>query len=55
MLDEAGAIEAAEDLLGVQDKERLELDVLRRYATGKQALPLVIPADAPHKEYHQPP
>lgn len=49
MLDEAGAIEAAEYLLGVQDKERFELDVLRRYATGKQALPLVIPADAPRE------
>lgn len=48
-LDEAGAIEAAEYLLGVQDKERFELDVLRRYATGKQALPLVIPVDAPRE------
>lgn len=48
-LDEAGAIEAAHMLLGVQDKERFDLDVLRRYATGKQALPLVIPQDAPRE------
>ena len=48
-LDEAGAIAAAEHLLGVQDQERFQLDVLRRYATGKQALPLVIPADAPRE------
>jgi SPP1 Gp6-like portal protein len=48
-LDEAGAIEAANYLLGIQDKERFELDVLRRYATGKQALPLVIPTDAPRE------
>jgi len=35
------------ELYGIQERERVELDVLRRYATGKQALPLVIPADAP--------
>lgn len=47
MLDEAGAIAAADMLLGVQAQERTQLDVLRRYVTGKQALPLVIPRDAP--------
>lgn len=51
-LDEAGAIGAAQMLLGEQDRERLDLDVLRRYATGKQALPLVIPQDAP-REVHE--
>jgi hypothetical protein len=51
-LDEQGAIDAAQMLLGVQEKERFELDVLRRYATGKQALPLVIPQDAP-REVHE--
>jgi hypothetical protein len=51
-LDEAGAIAAAEMLHAEQDKERFELDVLRRYATGKQALPLVIPQDAP-REVHE--
>lgn len=39
-------------LLDVQEKERFDLDVLRRYATGKQALPLVIPQDAP-REVHE--
>lgn len=39
-------------LLAVQDRERFDLDVLRRYATGKQALPLVIPQDAP-REVHE--
>lgn len=51
-LDEAGAIDAAETALAVQDRERFDLDVLRRYATGKQALPLVIPQDAP-REVHE--
>lgn len=39
-------------LLDVQEKERFDLDVLRRYATGKQAMPLVIPTDAP-REVHE--
>jgi hypothetical protein len=47
MLDEAGALELADNLFGVQAQERQQLDVLRRYVTGKQALPLVIPRDAP--------
>jgi hypothetical protein len=51
-LDEAGAIAAAEMLHAEQDRERIDLDVLRRYATGKQALPLVIPQDAP-REVHE--
>jgi hypothetical protein len=51
-LDERQAIERAEYLRGVQEKERHELDTLRLYATGKQALPMVIPADAP-REVHE--
>lgn len=46
-MDEEGAIGAAAMLLDIQEKERFQLDILRRYSTGKQALPLVIPADAP--------
>ena len=34
-------------LYDTQVSERQEFDILRRYATGKQALPLVVPADAP--------
>lgn len=49
MLDEKGAIELADHLLAVQNAERQELDILRRYATGRQALPLVIPKDAPRE------
>lgn len=40
-------VELANHLNGVQLRERNELDVLRRYATGQQALPLVVPLDAP--------
>jgi hypothetical protein len=47
MLDESGALELADNLFGIQAQERTQLDVLRRYVTGKQALPLVIPRDAP--------
>lgn len=47
MLSDDAAIEAAHMVFDVQERERFELDVLRRYATGKQALPLVIPRDAP--------
>lgn len=47
MMNEAGALEAADMLFGVQAQERTQLDVLRLYVTGKQALPLVIPRDAP--------
>lgn len=49
MLDEAQVIELASFLRSEQDKERVELDVLRRYVTGKQALPMVIPRDAPRE------
>jgi hypothetical protein len=47
MLDEAGALGLADYLFGIQAQERQQLDVLRRYATGKQAIPTVIPRDAP--------
>jgi hypothetical protein len=47
MLDEKEALAAAEHARGVQDTERQQLDVLRLYVTGKQALPLVVPKDAP--------
>lgn len=47
MLDEAQAIAAADMVLGIQQREREEFDVIRRYATGKQVLPMVIPRDAP--------
>lgn len=40
-------VELANHLNGVQVAERTQLDVLRLYATGQQALPLVVPADAP--------
>lgn len=46
-LDEQQVIKIAETALGMQDAERQELDVLRRYVTGQQALPLVVPRDAP--------
>lgn len=47
MLSEENAIEAANYLRGQLESERQDLDVLRRYATGQQALPLVVPRDAP--------
>lgn len=47
MLTEDQAIAAAHHLRGELDRERQDLDVLRRYATGKQRLPLVVPRDAP--------
>jgi hypothetical protein len=47
MLDVEEALAAAAMIRGVQDTERQELDVLRLYVTGKQALPLVVPRDAP--------
>lgn len=47
MLTEEQAIAAAHHLRGKLDAERQDLDVLRRYATGKQELPLVVPKDAP--------
>lgn len=47
MLDEDEVLQAASYLRGQLDTERQDLDVLRRYATGQQALPLVVPRDAP--------
>jgi hypothetical protein len=47
VLNEAQAVEAAHYALGVQDTERQDLDVLRRYVTGKQSIPMVVPRDAP--------
>jgi hypothetical protein len=47
VLSEDEAIAAASSLRGDLDTERNDLDVLRRYATGQQALPLVVPRDAP--------
>jgi hypothetical protein len=46
-MTEAEAIDAAMRLRDIQQRERQEFDVLRLYATGKQALPLVVPKDAP--------
>lgn len=47
MLTEDQAIAAAVHLRGELETERTDLDVLRRYATGQQDLPLVVPRDAP--------
>lgn len=47
MLTEDEAVAAASHLRGELDTERQDLDILRRYATGQQALPLVVPRDAP--------
>lgn len=41
------AMAAAAHIRDVQQRDRQELDVLRLYSTGKQALPLVVPSDAP--------
>jgi hypothetical protein len=41
------ATRVANDLRDTQDAERQQLDVIRRYWTGRQALPAVIPTDAP--------
>ncbi|MDG4768936.1 phage portal protein [Solwaraspora sp. WMMD792] len=45
---EAAATRAGE-LRRTHESERAELDVLRRYWTGKQRLPAVIPSDAPRE------
>lgn len=47
MLAESEVIEIASYLRGQLESERQDLDVLRQYATGQQALPLVVPRDAP--------
>jgi hypothetical protein len=41
------AADRAQQLYEMQTTERAELDVLRRYWTGRQRLPAVIPSDAP--------
>jgi len=46
-LSESEAAERAKELLERHHGERAELDILRRYWTGRQRLPAVIPADAP--------
>jgi hypothetical protein len=46
-LDAARVVGKARMLLGEQSNDRFNLDVLRRYYTGRQGLPLVIPSDAP--------
>lgn len=47
MFTEDQVIELAMSLRGDLDAERTDLDVLRRYVTGQQALPLMIPRTAP--------
>lgn len=41
------AIEVATQAHDLQARERQQLDPLRLYVTGKQAIPIVVPADAP--------
>jgi hypothetical protein len=48
-LSAADALVRAKDMRERHQAERAELDVLRRYWTGKQKLPAVIPADAPNE------
>lgn len=47
MLTAEQATAAAMDLYGTQAAERMQFDELRRYVTGKQSFPLVVPRDAP--------
>jgi hypothetical protein len=47
VLTEDEAIEIAAHLRGELEAERTDLDVLRQYVTGQQALPLVVPRTAP--------
>lgn len=47
MLTDDQAIAAATYLRGELETERQDLDILRRYATGQQELPMVVPTDAP--------
>jgi hypothetical protein len=46
-MTQAQAVEAAQDLRKAQAADRAELDILRRYWKGTQALPAVIPSNAP--------
>jgi hypothetical protein len=52
MLDANGAIGLADELHSKHLTEMEDLDTLRRYATGKQPMPLVVPSDAP-REVHE--
>lgn len=47
MFTEDEAVELAMMLRGDLDTERTDLDVLRRYVTGQQGLPLIVPRSAP--------
>lgn len=47
MLTAEQATAAAMQLYETQTTERMQFDELRRYVTGKQRLPLVVPRDAP--------
>jgi hypothetical protein len=47
MLTPDQAVGLGSQLHDVQVRERYELDVFRRYVTGKQGMPMVIPRDAP--------
>jgi hypothetical protein len=49
VLEGVALIERVNELYTVRERERLVLDELRRYATGKQAFPLIIPQDAPRE------
>lgn len=52
MLDVAEAVALAEELHSKHVGEREDLDTLRRYVTGRQPMPMVVPADAP-REVHE--
>jgi hypothetical protein len=52
MLGVSEAVALAENLYGKHVGEREDLDTLRRYVTGKQAMPMVVPSDAP-REVHE--
>lgn len=48
-LSRDAAAKLSEELLEAHEAERRELDVLRRYWTGRQRLPAVIPSNAPNE------
>jgi hypothetical protein len=52
MLDMSEALELADDLHSRHVAEMEDLDTLRRYVTGKQPMPMVVPTDAP-REVHE--
>jgi hypothetical protein len=47
MLDTDAAIRQAADLYAQHQTDRIDFDVVRRYVTGKQPIPAVVPTDAP--------